>query len=314
MAIIGDGQIKASQKAGLRQGRVLKGVGGFYYVQEEQGTGESLWECRLRGRFRREGQDVLPGDLVAFAPVNEAKRKGVVEMVLPRKNRLPRPPVANVDQALVVLAIDWPQPDLWLLDRLLIMILAEGIEPLLCWNKEDLAGDRTPAELMAPYEAAGIAQLVTCALNGQGVDALSLRLAGKATVLAGASGVGKSSLLNQAEPGIKLKTGEISDKLGRGKHTTRHVEWIPLSIGGWMADTPGFSRIFLPEKVGAGDLANYYPEFASYRQDCRFRSCLHHQEQDCRVRQAVAEGSIDQGRYQRYVTFLRELQERDRRA
>ncbi len=308
MAIIEEGQ-----KAGLRQGRVLKGFGGFYYIQEDHNTGKSLWECRLRGRFRREKQEVLAGDLVAFATVDEAKLKGVVEEVLPRRNRLLRPPVANVDQALVVLAVDWPQPDLWLLDRLLIMILAEGIEPLLCWNKEDLAKDSKLKELTAPYEAAGITQLATCALSGQGVEALSLHLAGKTTVLAGPSGVGKSSLLNQVEPGILLKTGDLSDKLGRGKHTTRHVEWLPLSVGGWVADTPGFSQIFLPEKVGGAELANYYQEFALYREHCRFRSCLHHQEQDCAVRQAVADKSIDQGRYRRYTTFLQEVQERDRK-
>ncbi len=305
--------IEESQKAELRQGRILKGFGGFYYIQEDHDGGKSLWECRLRGRFRREKQEVLAGDLVAFASVDEAKRKGVVEEVLPRKNRLLRPPVANVDQALVVLAVDWPQPDMWLLDRLLIMILAEGIEPLLCWNKEDLAKDSMLRGLTAPYEAAGIAQLATCALSGQGIAALSLHLAGKTTVLAGPSGVGKSSLLNQVEPGIMLKTGDLSDKLGRGKHTTRHVEWLPLSIGGWVADTPGFSQIFLPEKVAAAELANYYPEFAPYRENCRFRSCLHHQEQDCSVRQAVADKSIDQGRYQRYITFLQEIQERDKK-
>jgi ribosome biogenesis GTPase len=331
-ARVADGQVEDSLLTNTRtveprRGRVLPGFGGFYYIQEDRRAipenhkdiqadhkaEQILWECRLRGRFRRENQEVLPGDLVAFAPVNELKRKGVVERVLPRKNRLLRPPVANVDQALVVLAMGWPPPDLWLLDRLLLMIFAEGIEPLLCWNKEDLAGDRKPAELMAPYEAAGIPQLVTCALTGQGIDALSGRLAGKATVLAGASGVGKSSLLNRAEPSVRLKTGEISDKLGRGKHTTRHVEWIPLSIGGWLADTPGFSRIFLPETINAGVLGDYYPEFAPHRADCRFRSCLHHQEQDCRVRQAVEEKEIDGGRYQRYVTFLREIQERDKK-
>ncbi len=308
MAIIEEGQ-----KAELRQGRILKGFGGFYYIQEDRDTGKSLWECRLRGRFRREKQEVLAGDLVAFATVDEAKLKGVVEKVLPRRNRLLRPPVANVDQALVVLAVDWPQPDLWLLDRLLIMILAEGIEPLLCWNKEDLAKDSKLKELTAPYEAAGITQLATCALSGQGVEALSLHLAGKTTVLAGPSGVGKSSLLNQVEPGILLKTGDLSDKLGRGKHTTRHVEWLPLSVGGWVADTPGFSQILLPEKVSGAELVNYYQEFAPYREHCRFRSCLHHQEQDCAVRQAVADKSIDQGRYQRYITFLQEIQERDRK-
>ncbi|MDR0469790.1 MAG: ribosome small subunit-dependent GTPase A, partial [Peptococcaceae bacterium] len=211
----------------MRNGRIIKGIGGFYTVDEGVDAGGRLWECRLRGRFRREKQDVLAGDLVAFDVVDDAQSKGVVEEIKPRKNRLIRPPVANVEQALVVLASDQPQPDLWLLDRLLVMIRAEDIEPLLCWNKEDLAGVGEMENFLKPYEAAGVTQMVTCALNGFGVPSLAEKLAGRTTVLAGPSGVGKSSLLNQIEPGISLKTGEISDKLGRGKHTTRHVEWIP---------------------------------------------------------------------------------------
>ena len=272
-----------------------------------------LWECRLRGRFRREKQEVLPGDLVLFAVMDKAKRKGVVEAVELRKNRLLRPPVANVDQALIVLAADYPQPDLWLLDRLLLMIQAEGISPLLCWNKEDLAGDGELEAYRKPYEAAGVDQLVTCALNGTGVSLLAGKLAGRTTVLAGPSGVGKSSLLNQIEPGIALKTGEISDKLGRGRHTTRHVEWLPLTLGGWVADTPGFSQMVMPETVTSATLADYYLEFDPYLEGCRFRSCLHEQEHDCGISQGVRDGEIDEGRYRRYLAFLHELKERESR-
>jgi ribosome biogenesis GTPase len=218
-----------------------------------------------------------------------------------------------VEQALIVLASDQPQPDLWLLDRLLVMIRAEDIEPLLCWNKEDLAGVGEMENFLKPYEAAGVTQMVTCALNGIGVPSLAEKLAGRMTVLAGPSGVGKSSLLNHIEPGISLKTGEISDKLGRGKHTTRHVEWIPLSIGGWVADTPGFSQMFMPESVTSDTLADYFTEFEPYLEDCRFRSCLHDQENDCGVSAGVREGAIDEGRYRRYLVFLEELRDREKR-
>ena len=294
-----------------REGRVLKGVGGFYTVDEIGPGAAGHWECRLRGRFRREMQEVLPGDIVAFETVDEATRRGVVEEVKPRRNRLIRPPVANVDQALIVLASDQPQPDLWLLDRLLIMIKAEDVQPLICWNKEDLAGLGELDLYLKPYEAAGVSQLVTNAVNGSGVRELGDRLAGRTTVLAGPSGVGKSSLLNLIEPGIALKTGEVSDKLGRGKHTTRHVEWIPLTIGGWVADTPGFSRLLMPESVASSSLVDYYPEFEAPAADCRFRSCLHDQEKDCGVSQAAREGTIDEGRYKRYLAFLEELKERE---
>jgi ribosome biogenesis GTPase len=245
---------------------------------------------------------------VAFAVVDGSRRLGVIEAILPRSNRLLRPPVANADQALVVLAAGDPPPDLWLLDKLLIMIRTAGIAPLLCWNKEDLAERGDLAELTEPYRAAGVEQEVTCALDGQGVPALCRRLMGRATVLAGPSGVGKSSLLNRIQPGLTLKTGEVSEKLGRGRHTTRHVEWIPLERGGWVADTPGFSRIALPEGVGREDLAAFYPEFAPWTGECRFTSCLHDKERDCGVRQAATTGQIDQGRYRRYVGFLREIE------
>jgi len=314
------GDIGAAKKEERKYGRIRKGVGGFYTVDEwvpdanerEDASGR-YWECRLRGRFRREKQDVLPGDLVAFAIVDDAGSKGIVEEILPRKNRLTRPPVANVDQALIVLAVDQPEPDLWLLDRLLLMIQAADIQPLLCWNKEDLAGDGCLQEYMRPYQAAGVTQLITCALNGTGLSQLGEKLADKTTVLAGPSGVGKSSLLNQIEPGIALKTGEVSDKLGRGRHTTRHVEWIPLTQGGWVADTPGFSQMVMPETISSASLADYFPEFDPFLANCRFRSCLHEQENDCGISQGVREGEIDEGRYKRYLSFLHDLKDRERR-
>lgn len=292
-----------------KEGRIIKGYGGFYYVDCEG----SLWECRLRGRFRKEKREALAGDRVGFTVVDDKNLKGVVDEIHPRKNRLIRPLVANVDQALVVLAASDPTPDLWLLDRLLVMIHHGGIEPLLCWNKSDLAPEDGLRELMAPYEAAGVRQLVTCAAKGEGIEALRQALRERTTVFAGPSGVGKSSLLNQLEPGLALKTGMVSEKLGRGRHTTRHVEWIPLSFGGWVADTPGFSQIYLPEDLSREQLTDAYGEFDAYRGDCRFISCSHLKEKDCGIRRALGKGLLDEGRYERYKTFMLELGERDKR-
>ncbi len=290
-------------------GRILKGYGSFYYVSD----GSILWECRLRGRFRKEKQTVLAGDKVRFGILDAEKHKGVVDEILPRTNALIRPAVANVDQALIVLAPADPEPDLWLLDRLLIMIKNENIQPLLCWNKEDLAAPAEVASLKKAYESAGIIQVQTNALTGQGVAELRALLKDRTTVLAGPSGVGKSSLLNQIEPGLTLKTGETSQKLGRGKHTTRHVEWLPLSSGGWVADTPGFSQIYLPENVNRDKLRAFYPEFDQAQHDCQFSSCSHIKELRCGVKTAVEAGLIDEGRYQRYITFMDELSQRDKR-
>lgn len=289
-----------------KEGKILKGYGGFYYVSE----GQQLWECRLRGRLRRTKAGVLIGDQVLFEVVDESLFKGVIDTVLPRKNGLIRPPVANVDQALVVLALEDPLPDLWLLDRLLVMIAHEGIEPLLCWNKTDLADPGVLETFTEIYGKGGLRQVQTCALTGEGIEALKANLTDRTTVLAGPSGVGKSSLLNQVEPHLTLKTGAISERLGRGKHTTRHVEWIPLSFGGWVADTPGFSQIYLPQPMTLQELQQCYPEFQRLKQPCRYAGCSHVKEQDCEVKLAVERGEMDEGRYERYVSFTQELASR----
>jgi ribosome biogenesis GTPase len=193
------------------------------------------------------------------------------------------------------------------------MIRHEKIQPILCWNKEDLAAPADVELLKKIYDSAGIIQVQTCALTGQGVTELRSLLKDRTTVLAGPSGVGKSSLLNQIEPGLTLKTGETSQKLGRGKHTTRHVEWLPLSFGGWVADTPGFSQIYLPENVNRENLRTLYPDFDRAQFACQFSSCSHVKEVQCGVKAAVAAGLIDEGRYQRYVSFMEDLTKRDKR-
>jgi ribosome biogenesis GTPase len=274
--------------------------------------GEGLWECSLRGRFRIRKQVFLPGDRVSFAVVDGARRIGVIEAVLPRKNELLRPPVANMDQVVVVLAAADPKPDLWLLDRLLMMIQTTGAEPVICFNKQDLNPEGL-ASLTEIYGRTGFRTAAVSAYTGLGTDGLRAIMRDRTTVFAGPSGVGKSSLLNALEPGLRLQTGEISEKLGRGRHTTRRVELLTLSFGGWVADTPGFSQLYLPENVTAADLAGLYPDFRPYVDQCQFASCLHRAEPVCGVRAAAEEGLLDAGRYERYRMFLDEALSAERR-
>jgi ribosome biogenesis GTPase len=267
--------------------------------------GNRLWECSLRGRFRIEKQFFLPGDWVDFTVVDANRRTGVIEELFPRKNELLRPPVANVDQVVIVLAVMDPKPDIWLLDRLLLMVQAADAEPVVCFNKQDLNPDGL-AELVGIYEPVGFRTTVTSAVTGFGMDGLKEIMRNRTTVFAGPSGVGKSSLLNALEPKLRLKTGKLSEKMGRGRHTTRHVEQLALSFGGWVADTPGFSKIYLPKKIEAADLAGLYPDFRPYTEQCQFASCLHRDEPICGVRAAAEEGRLDSGRYERYRMFLDE--------
>jgi ribosome biogenesis GTPase len=290
------------------EGLIIKGYGGFYYVDD----GRGLWECSLRGRFRFKKQDFLSGDRVAFAAVSNERRTGVIEAVLPRKNQLLRPSVANMDQVVAVLAAMDPKPDLWLLDRLLLMIQAADAAPVICFNKRDLDPEGL-GKLVRAYGPAGFPIVVACTLDGFGIEGLREIMKDRTTVFAGPSGVGKSSLLNALEPELKLKTGEISEKLGRGRHTTRHVELLALPFGGWVADTPGFSQLYLPEKVKAADLACLYPDFRPYTDQCQFASCVHRDEPFCGVRDAAEEGRLDSGRYERYRMFLDEALARERR-
>lgn len=290
------------------EGLLIKGYGGFYYVDD----GRRLWECSLRGRFRIRKQVFLAGDRVDFIAVDEGRGIGVIEAVLPRKNELLRPPTANMDQVVIVLAAAEPKPDLWLLDRLLLMVQTAGAEPVICFNKRDLDPEGL-AETAGIYEPTGFRMAATSTLTGFGMDSLKEIMRDRTTVFAGPSGVGKSSLLNALEPKLRLKTGEISEKLGRGKHTTRHVELLALSFGGWVADTPGFSQIYLPDKIKAGGLAELYPEFRFYTDQCRYASCMHRDEPGCGARAAVESGRLDRGRYERYRMFLEEALSNERR-
>ncbi|MDN5348042.1 MAG: ribosome biosis GTPase / thiamine phosphate phosphatase [Clostridia bacterium] len=283
----------------MEEGIIIRRYAGFYYVD----TGAKIWECRLRGRHRLTEQDFLAGDRVRITPVGP--QQGVIEEVLPRRTRLERPAVANVDLVMVVMSFVSPPPDLKLLDRLLILAAAHGIEAGICWNKVDLieAGE---GRLPGFYSSLGYSSILTSARTGQGIPELGRLLAGHIAAFAGPSGVGKSSLLNALIPGLALKTGEVSRKIDRGRHTTRHVELLRLPGGGLIADTPGFSRLDLP-KMERQELASYFPEMLPFLGRCRFNSCLHRSEPGCAVREAVAAGKVDGTRYKHYLEFLEEI-------
>lgn len=289
----------------MPEGIIVKAYGGFFYVRENG----QLRECVMRGRLRREKQPVLVGDRVSF--VMRPENAGVIEQVLPRRTALVRPPVANVECALIVGAGRDPAPNALLFDRFLIQVASARVKPLLCFNKVDL-GPGEAAELISGYRLAGYTVLCTSAVTGAGIQELQEQLQTGISVLAGPSGVGKSSLLNALNPGWSLKTGAISRKLGRGRHTTRHVELLALPGGGLVADTPGFSSLYLPEMTRE-ELAGFYPEIARRQTSCRFTGCLHVSEPGCAVKEAVAAGEIAPWRYDNYCSLLQEVLIRERR-
>lgn len=284
----------------MLEGLLIRGYGGFYYIQTE----DKVWECSLRGKLRHIGQNILTGDRVVIRPLGE--RRAVVEEVKPRRTEMIRPPIANVEQAVIVISVTEPQPDLRMLDRLLVLTEFNRIEPIVCFNKADLVAPEISRGLADIYRQAGYQTFITSALSGAGIDGIKELLKDKISVFAGPSGVGKSSLLNTLQPGLSLRTGEVSQKLGRGRHTTRHVELLTLTFGGWVADTPGFSIVDLP-KLKREELADFFREIAPFYGQCQFNSCLHRGEPGCRVKEALEKKEINPGRYEHYLLFLEEV-------
>jgi len=291
----------------MHTGVVIKSYSGFHYVR----IGDRLWECSLRGRFRLNKQSLLVGDRVKIAVVDEQKGKGVVDEILPRQTQMDRPPVANVDQVVIVAAIKDPDLSRELLDRLLIMTEFLRVAPVICFNKADLATAEEIEKLTGIYGPV-YPVLVTSAITNEGVEQLRELLKDRISVFAGPSGAGKSSLLNDIQPGLRLKTGEVSVKIGRGRHTTRHVELLDLDGGGMVADSPGFSTLYLPE-MEKEDLAGCFPEFRKYEGACKFNGCLHYAEPNCAVKLAVTAGKIYPCRYEHYLHFLHELAAKERK-
>lgn len=288
-------------------GHIIKGYSGFYYVFREG----KVYECSLRGKNRQKKVRFLPGDAVEFSVL--AEDKGVIESVCARKNELTRPPVANIDQVVITVAVADPAPDLWLLDRLTVLALWNEITPVICFNKGDLLPLDKRQALEEIYRQAGFQTLVCSTQEGWGVEELKSLLKGKISVLAGNSGVGKSSLMNALGGAWSLATGEVSEKLKRGRHTTRHVELFALDEDTLVADTPGFSSLELPQDLTREMLSKLFPEMMPYLSECRFATCLHDSEPDCAVKAAVAAGRISESRYAHYREFLKEVIAQERR-
>lgn len=285
------------------QGRIVKGIAGFYYVFVP-GTG--IYECKARGNFRNQGRKPLVGDKVEIAILDEKKGLGNLTEILPRHSELIRPAVANADQALVVFAAAEPAPNLNLLDRFLLSMDRQGLETIICFNKSDLVTEEDLERLCQIYLSCGYQVRTLCAKKGEGVEELIAMLNGKTTVLAGPSGVGKSSLTNWLVPDAGMETGTVSEKIKRGKHTTRHSELFCLNSDSFLIDTPGFSSFYV-EGLEKEELKEWFREFAEYEPECRFQGCVHIGEKVCGVKEAVDRGEIADSRYRNYKLLYEEI-------
>ena len=291
------------------EGTIIKGIAGFYYVE----AGQTIYECKARGKFRNKNIIPVIGDNVLISlkeEENSADRylEGTIEEILERKNSLIRPAVANVDQAMVVFSVTYPQIHLDLLDRFLIHIEKEDITPCIILNKIDEGNEEEYEYIARRYTKVGYEVICLSAKKAIHTDLLKPKLKNKTTVFAGPSGVGKSTLINTVEEGLGLETGHVSNKIKRGKHTTRHVELIPLSEGGFVLDTPGFTSLQL-DGIEADELQYYFPEFKDYIGSCKFRGCTHIHEPGCKVQEALENGKIIKERYETYTTYYKQLKE-----
>ncbi len=284
-------------------GKIIKGIAGFYYVDV---MGSGIYECKAKGLFRKEGVKPLVGDDVSIAITHEGDMEANIEKIYPRRNELYRPAVANIDQAVVVMALAQPKPNFGVLDRLLIQMEKSDIPVIICFNKADLVDAKDIENAKKPYEAAGYDPLVTSLPQKEGLDALKSIFAGKTTVLTGPSGVGKSSILNLMSRSDIMETGEISAKLKRGKNTTRFSRLVACGDGTYICDTPGFTS-FEAESVKKEELRFYFPELKNHEGECRFNGCVHVNEPGCAVKKAVENGSLSALRYGSYTRLFYEL-------
>ncbi len=281
----------------------MKGVGGLYEVYVED-LGPVT--CRAKGILRYNDIKPLIGDNVKLTVLDEKERTGNLTEVLPRRNALIRPAVANVDQAMVVFAVKEPEPHLNLLDRFLLLMAKENLPVVICFNKTDQAGGDELSHFRKIYEKSGAKVLFAQANNPDTMDEVYAELLGKTTVLAGPSGVGKSTIMNFAQPEAAMETGELSEKIRRGKNTTRHAQLNYVTRETYLCDTPGFSSLFLPE-IEPEELRLLYNEFKPYEEKCRFPDCVHRKEPGCAVKEAVEKGDIAKERYENYLLLYEEL-------
>jgi len=283
-------------------GVVIKAYSSYYYVQ----TGRKVITCQVRGRFKKERFSLLVGDEVEYSATGDDK--GVIEQILPRRSMLKRPMVANVDQVVVTFAAVNPDISTALVDRFLVLAESSGLDIVICINKLDLADIAELEPITAVYRGIGYPVILTSTRSGAGVEELAGRLYNRISVFAGPSGAGKSSLLNALQPGLALVTGEVSEKIGRGKHTTRYAELLPLSGGGFVVDTPGFSLTEFSD-ITEPELAYFFPDLAAMAPECKFSTCVHNKEPQCAVKHATAEGRIARQRYDSYLDILGEIRE-----
>ncbi|PAD36961.1 ribosome small subunit-dependent GTPase A [Terribacillus saccharophilus] len=290
----------------MPSGKIMKALSGFYYVLTEDGE---TYQCRGRGVFRKQKITPLVGDQVEFEA--ETKQEGYVLDVRPRKNELVRPPIANIDQAIIVTSAAQPDFSTALLDRFLVLVESKAIEPVIFITKMDMLSADQMSRIEAfkkDYQQIGYSVEMLSSKEETNLEQVQLHMKDKISVIAGQSGVGKSSMLNAIDPRLDLETNEISESLGRGRHTTRHVELIPIG-GGLVADTPGFSSLEFTE-LEAEELPSCFPEFRERQDDCKFRGCMHHKEPKCAVKLAVEAGDIPEYRYTHYLQFLDEIKSR----
>lgn len=290
------------------QGRIMKGIAGFYYVYAED---RQLYECKAKGIFRKDNRKPLVGDFVEITVLDEREKEGNLVRILPRKNSLIRPAVANVDQAFVIFAMEDPKPNFLLLDRFLIMMEQQGIPAVICFNKIDLAKQEEVDLLAGIYRECGYHVILASAAKKTGLEEIRQALRGKTTVVAGPSGVGKSSLTNLMQEEVQMETGEISRKLKRGRHTTRHSQIIPVADQTFLVDTPGFTSLYLTD-MEEQELKDYFREFRKYEGNCRFQGCRHIHEPGCAVKEALEKEEISSLRYEDYLGLYQELREKRR--
>ena len=288
------------------QGKIIKGIAGFYYVHVVH---SGIYECKAKGIFRNKKIKPLVGDNVEIDIIDEEKRIGNIVEIAERTNELIRPAVANIDQSLVVFAVMRPDPNINLLDRFLVMMERQDVPVIICFNKVDLVPEEELIELRDTYVNAGYHVIFTSTLNGNGVGDVKRILIGKTTAFAGPSGVGKSSMLNAIIPDANSETGGISEKIGRGKNTTRHTEIFNLEDETYIMDTPGFTSLYTND-FEKEELKWYFPEFREYEGKCRFNGCIHENEPDCAVKDALEEGKISESRYKNYLQMLDEIKNR----